>query len=120
MRIEFLSDQQYETGGPGKGPTFATGQILDRDDIVSMSDGKATVEWAEAFLNRWVQRGVARSVPDDYTGPEKDEQPDADPVDPVPDLEKLTRAELDALAAERGVDVSAAKSKADVIAALAV
>lgn len=34
------------------------------------------------------------------------------------DLEKLTRAELDALAADRGVDISQAKNKSDVIAAL--
>ena len=34
------------------------------------------------------------------------------------DLDGKTRAELDALAAERGVDVSKATNKADVIAAL--
>ncbi|TPJ60829.1 Rho termination factor N-terminal domain-containing protein [Mesorhizobium sp. B2-6-1] len=49
------------------------------------------------------------------------EVPPADPVevnDPDEDLEKMTRAELDALAAERGVDISEAKNKGDVIAAL--
>lgn len=35
-----------------------------------------------------------------------------------PDLDAMTRAELDKLAAERGVDVSKATTKADVIAAL--
>lgn len=35
-----------------------------------------------------------------------------------PDLEAMTRADLDKLAAERGVDVSKATNKADVIAAL--
>jgi len=34
------------------------------------------------------------------------------------DLEKLTRTELDAIAADLGVDVSGAKTKADVIAAI--
>jgi hypothetical protein len=32
-----------------------------------------------------------------------------------PDLDKMTRAELDALAAERGVDIAEAKNKGDVI-----
>lgn len=35
-----------------------------------------------------------------------------------PDLDAMTRAELDALAAERGIDVSKAKNKDEVIAAL--
>lgn len=40
-------------------------------------------------------------------------------LDPLPDnLEDLKRDELDALAAERGVDISEAKNKGDVIAAL--
>lgn len=117
MRIEFLSDQQYESGGPGKGPTFQKGQILDADTIVSASDGEVTMDWAQSFLNRWVQRCVARLVDADYTGPGPEADSDGAAAD-LPDLEKLTRAELDGLAAERGVDVSAARSKADVIAAL--
>ncbi|WFS07774.1 hypothetical protein [Methylobacterium sp. 391_Methyba4] len=45
--------------------------------------------------------------------------PMSEPVEqPEPDLDAMTRAELDALAAERGVDVSKAKTKDDVIAAL--
>jgi hypothetical protein len=40
-------------------------------------------------------------------------------LDPLPDnLDDLKRDELDALAAERGVDISEAKNKGDVIAAL--
>lgn len=35
-----------------------------------------------------------------------------------PDLDTMTRADLDKLAAERGVDVSKAKTKDDVVAAL--
>lgn len=38
--------------------------------------------------------------------------------DAGPDLDTMTRAELDKLAAERGVDVSQAKTKTDVIEAL--
>ena len=40
------------------------------------------------------------------------------PEAPEPDLDAMTRAELEALAAERGVDVSKAGNKAEVIAAL--
>lgn len=40
------------------------------------------------------------------------------PSEPEPDLDAMTRAELDALAVERGVDVSKAGNKAEVIAAL--
>ena len=40
------------------------------------------------------------------------------PDAPEPDLDAMTRTELDKLAAERGVDVSKAKTKDDVITAL--
>ncbi len=51
--------------------------------------------------------------------PKKHELFDA-PDEPAGDkpLEEMTRKELDALAAERGVDVSDARNKGDVIAAL--
>lgn len=42
----------------------------------------------------------------------------APPVETNDDLDAKTRAELDALAAERGVDISQARTKADVVAAL--
>jgi hypothetical protein len=38
--------------------------------------------------------------------------------EPLPDLDKMTRAELDDLAKERGVDISHAHNKDEVIAAL--
>lgn len=44
--------------------------------------------------------------------------PEGEPGAAEDDLGDKTRAELEALAKERGVDVSAAKNKADVIAAL--
>lgn len=40
------------------------------------------------------------------------------PDAPEPDYEAMSRPDLDKLAAERGLDISAAKNKADVIAAL--
>ena len=40
------------------------------------------------------------------------------PDAPEPDYEAMSRSDLDKLAAERGVDVSKAHNKADVIAAL--
>ena len=46
----------------------------------------------------------------------EEEQPEPEEVDDG--LDKLTRAELDALAADRAVDVAGAKTKGDVIAAL--
>ncbi|GJD88187.1 hypothetical protein BHAOGJBA_1700 [Methylobacterium hispanicum] len=44
--------------------------------------------------------------------------PGEPPVGDEPDLDAMTRAELDKLAAERGIDVSKAKNKDEVIAAL--
>jgi hypothetical protein len=40
------------------------------------------------------------------------------PIDAEPDLDVMTRADLDKLAADRGVDVSKAGNKAEVIALL--
>lgn len=42
----------------------------------------------------------------------------SEPPSDEPDLDGMTRAELDALAAERGIDVSKAKNKDEVITAL--
>lgn len=120
MRIRFLSDQIYEQGGPGKGPRFPAGHVLDADGVqeaLGLKD-EPTREWSEAFLNRWLQRGVAVEV--DGRSPESDPVEIAqNPGAPLPeDLEKLTRHELDELAAAGGVDISDAKNKGDVIAAL--
>lgn len=119
MRIRFLSDQIYETEGPGKGPMFAKGLVLAEDDVVKALQLKKepTPEWVEGFLNRWLQRGVAvdhDAVPDD---PVTEPAPEDAPVKKL-DLATLTRVELDELAAKRGVDISEAKNKGDVIAAL--
>lgn len=107
-----------------------------------------TEAWAEAFLHRWVQRGAAELVdsrspvsepdPLDHDangvkggaappvnqplGTEKRGEPtlgldDDKQVEKI-DLSTLSRAELDALAEKRKVDISDAKNKGDVIAAL--
>lgn len=64
MPIRFLSDQCFDTGGPGKGPRFAAGQVLALSDVAKALGEKVTPEYAEGFLNRWVQHGVAVYVDD--------------------------------------------------------
>lgn len=147
MRIRFNSDQIYENGGVGKGPRFPKGYVLDATGVQAAL-GLAeppTDEWAEGFLHRWVQRGVADEV--DGRAPVTEAAPEPAPAPPTPpvsqplgtakrgeptkgtdadgkgpvektDYSKLTREELDALAKKRKVDVSEAKNKGDVIAAL--
>jgi hypothetical protein len=106
MRIRFLSDQVYESAGPNKGPTFTKGEVLEPGDVTKKLGlaKEPTPEWIDGFMNRWLQRKVAVDH-------------DAVPVETT-DFSKMTRAQLDALAEERGVDVSGASTKADVIAAL--
>lgn len=124
MRIRFLSDQIYENGGAGNGPRFAKGQVLDESGVkkaLGLAD-EPTDEFKRAFLHRWLQRGVAEETDGraKVTEPDLIEDETADEGDEVDelDLHTLTRAELDALATERGVDISEAKNKGDVIAAL--
>lgn len=61
-RIRFLTQQTYETGGPGRGPVFAEGLELDAAGVGAALGRDVTAEWAETFLHRWVQRGVAVEV----------------------------------------------------------
>lgn len=119
MRIRFLSDEVYQSGSPDKWPRFAKGEVLDEAGIVEKLGLKADPgdDWKASFLNRWLQRGVAvdhDATPEDPAPVEGDETEQVEKVD----LHKLSRAELDALAAERGVDIAEAKNKGDVIAAL--
>lgn len=122
MRIRFLSTQIYERS-PGKGPSFAEGSVLESaavQEVLGLTE-KPTDEWVDGFMNRWLQRGVAVDVTDEadeLTAEAGEQDSDEDDDDDVVDLTALTRAELDALAAERGVDISEAKNKGDVIAAL--
>lgn len=109
-RIRFLSEQIFENEGPGKGVRFAKGQVLGEADVGHALGKKDLPDgYAASFLNRWIQRGVAVDA-DAPIEQEEAEQP--------VDLSTLTRAQLDALANERGVDISDAKNKGDVIAAL--
>jgi len=48
----------------------------------------------------------------------EEESVEVDAADNQPDLDKMTRTDLDALAAERGIDIKTAKNKAEVIALL--
>lgn len=149
MRIRFSSEQVYETGGPGKGPRFPSGFVLDIHAVPEiLNDAAMSKENAAAFLRRWVNRGVAEAVGNDVAawdpsqvnhapgvsatqvvrpfGTERHGRPaeglDGDDsgggVSEEIDFNKLTRAQLDALAEERKVDIADAKNKEDVIAAL--
>lgn len=119
MRIRFLSDQIYHQGGPKSGPQFPAGTVIDADDVQSalkLADAPSP-EWVEAWLNRWVQRGVAEVVDGRTPATTHDDaggRADGEAVD----LASMTRVQLDALAVERGVDISDCRNKGDVIAAL--
>ncbi|CDN52530.1 Hypothetical protein RG1141_CH01650 [Neorhizobium galegae bv. officinalis bv. officinalis str. HAMBI 1141] len=132
-RIRFSSEQIYETGAPGKGPKFPQGFVLDADDVGDvLRVGRADNAFALAFLNRWVQRGKAEYVGEDVatSDPKDVVWAGAKIVEPIPSepegadlladdgLDDMTRAQLDALAADRNVDISSARNKADVIVAL--
>ncbi len=113
MRIRFLSDQIYETDGPGKGPRFAAGFVIDGAEVQNALGLKKEPDpaWIEGWLGRWTQRGVAEEVGDDVsTG-----APSDDPVNPY---EGLTVKALTALAEERKIDLGDATKKADIIAAI--
>lgn len=112
MRIRFLSDQIYETSGPGKGPKFPANSTLAAEDVPSVLGLKTepSPKWVAAFLNRWLQRGVA--VEDvDLPSAGAAEEPSGEPID----LAVMTRAELDAHAATLGIDTSKASTKAEAI-----
>lgn len=113
MRIRFLSNQIYESGGPNKGPRFAAGLVLDASQVGEALGlrQRPTTEWSEAFLARWTQRGVAEEVGNDVPTGMPDE-PEAS------GYEAKTVPELRALAEERGIDLGDATRKADIIAAI--
>src|SRR4051794_15173825 len=102
MRIRFLSNQVYETAGPGKGPRFAKGDVLDGKDVgaaLNLKD-EPSPAWVEGFLNRWLQRGVAVDHDAVQEDPAVVEPEVVEQVEKT-DLTKLTRAELDDLAAAK-------------------
>jgi hypothetical protein len=121
----------FDTGGPGKGPRFAEDLVLDEADVGAYLGSPVTQGYAQGFLDRWVRRGVAEYVdartpisrpePDGQVsseGSRSDVSDDEKKQDEAPDLSGLTRAELEALAADRGIDVAAARNKGEIIAAL--
>lgn len=59
MRIKFLRNEVYRAGNC---PSFKAGQVVDEADLrkVLALDEAPTEEFARAWLNRWVQRGVAQ------------------------------------------------------------
>jgi uncharacterized protein with von Willebrand factor type A (vWA) domain len=118
-RIRFLSQQIFDTGAPGKGPTFPEGAVLDSAEVAdALGLNEVTPEYAEGFLRRWLNRGVAEEV-DQRTPTSMERAEDADTEEMESQAyDTLTRAQLDALAEGRGIDISTAKNKADVVAAL--
>lgn len=80
-RIRFLSAQVYDTGGPGKGPKFPAGFVLDQADVGKVLDTKVTDEWAEGFLRRWVRRNAAEYVDGRTPASAPEPAADATPAD---------------------------------------
>lgn len=106
-RIRFFSRQVYDTGGPGQGPAFAPGQVVSADDVPGIIGEPMSAENVEAFLRRWVSRGVAEWIDDDppeAASPDSadDEvEPDGEPrpaVDVPADWRDLHHAKRRALA----------------------
>lgn len=62
MRIRFTEDCIYETGGPGVGPKFEKGLVLDAADVGKVLGQDVPDGYPEAFLQRWLQRNVAVEV----------------------------------------------------------
>lgn len=83
---------------------------ISGDDTRKGEDGTAHLRWSEA--QAMVAAGAAEIV-NEHDGAEPDR-----PTVEEADLGRMTRADLEAMAAERGVDVSGARTKDDVIAAL--
>jgi hypothetical protein len=69
MRIRFLSDQIYETAGPGKGPKLAAGTEVDLVDVGDVIGRPVAPEFAASWLQRWLQRGVAELVDGSHAAP---------------------------------------------------
>lgn len=112
MRIRFLSDQIFETGGPRKGPRFAAGFVLDEADVAAAL-GLDAVEsdYAKGFLRRWVNRGVAEEVDRRTpTSAEKDAQDLAEQM--AADQVEAKRLADEKVAAEKAAIEKAAADKA--------
>lgn len=62
MRIRFLSTQVFETLGPGKGPKFDEGSILDESEVGAKLGIEPAPGYPQNFLQRWIDRGLAVEV----------------------------------------------------------
>jgi hypothetical protein len=133
MRIRFLSDQVYDTGGPGQGPRFPAGFVLDESGVPgALGLSKApSPAWTAGFMHRWLNRKVAEVV--DGRTPVSDPHPldhDAngrkggavdgsdDDEDDDDGIEKHTVAELKELAAAENVELAADLKKAEIVEAI--
>ena len=117
MKIRFLSEQVFERDGPGKGPRFPAGSVLDARDVGDALSRDVSREYATSFLERWVRRGVAEYVDD--RAPEGSVPSADDDVGANADgLTDLTVAALKDIAATEAVDLGAASKKEDIIAAI--
>jgi hypothetical protein len=129
-RIRFKADEIFESIGPGKGPLFPKDFVLDENDVGVALGVRQDSAHAASFVDRWVNMGLAVRVGDDVAAsdPKSIEIVGGPAVAPVlvepptqvekTDLTKLSRVELEAVAEQRGIDVSAAKNKGEIIAAL--
>jgi hypothetical protein len=111
MKIKFTENALYETDGYRKGHTFKAGEVHDFPDH---------------FAQRWIRRGAAVEVDSAprfkpltrVVGKEEGEAAEQPAPEPLPDLETMTKADLEEFATGRGVDLSGARTKADIIEAI--
>jgi hypothetical protein len=97
---------------------IATHTIHNGPDVVAPGQEFDVADKEEAA--RLIKIGVAekktRTV--DASQSEDNDEGEGERADGGKDLEDMTRAELEAVAAERSIDTSSARSKADVLALL--
>lgn len=110
MKIKFTKDTIYKSGPRAEWPRYKAGDVH---------------EFEEDHAQRWLRRGVAKVWDHAAQKAEKEEAERQAEVeaqqkasDGSPDLNKLTRAELELLAADRKVDITQAKNKGEIIEAL--
>lgn len=89
MKIRFLTDQVFERDGPGRGPRFAANSVLAETDVgAALGMDNVPKGYAEAWLRRWLQRGVAVEVAETKAVAEAKPAPVAEPKAVVQDVEK--------------------------------
>lgn len=109
-KIKFTKDATYKAGERADWIKYKAGEVHDLEDD---------------HAQRWLRRQVAiiydasaRKAEQEEAGRKAEaERPEKESVG-GPDLTKLSRAELDLLAADRKVDISQARNKGEIVAAL--